>query len=122
MFAERRRRLEIERWRKQRLLFRYWDGQEVRAIDPFRVYREIKNDKTIDLDTVGPMADRLEEPATTQLVELACRIFDIKRYDGKTDDGLTDAEILNLFGDLNEYLDAIKKKCSPGPTLQPSTA
>jgi hypothetical protein len=119
MFGRKRR--EIERWQRQRLLFRYWDGKAVRAIDPFRVYREVRADKSVDLETIGPLVARWEEPATSQLIDVICRVFGVARFDDKTDEGLTDPEMLNLFADLNDYLDYVKKKCNLGPTSQPST-
>ena len=121
MFGRQKQR-EIERWQQQRLLFRYWDGKTVRAIDPFRVYREVRADKSVDLETIGPSVDKWEEPATTQMIDLICRVFGVTRFDDKTGEGLTDPELLNLFADLNDYLDYVKKKCNLGPTLPQSTA
>jgi hypothetical protein len=121
MFGRTQKR-DIERWNQERLLFRYWDGTRARAIDPFRVYREIRSDKTVDLESIGPQVDAWEEPATGLMLDMICRVFGVKRYDDATGEGLTDPELLNLFGDVNDYLDWVKKKHNPGPTLPPSTA
>lgn len=120
-WREWRKRREIQRWQQQRLLFPYWDGQSVRYADPFRVWRELNSDKAVDLTTVGPLVDKQQEPETSQFLEAVCRVFDVERFDPKTCRGLTDPEILNLFGDLNDYLDYVKKKFNLGPTSQPST-
>jgi len=122
MFFRRKKQSNIERWNQDRLLFRYWNGTKIVAIDPFRVYREVVSEKTIDFDTIGPMVEKWEEPATTLLIDLICRVFGVQRYDSETEKGLTDPELLNLFADLNDYLDYVKKKCNLGPISQPSTA
>lgn len=113
---------EVDRWNEQRLLFKYWDGHRQRAIDPFRVYREFRSDPQIDLATIGPQVDNWEEPATGLLLSAICRVFGVKRYDDDTGLGLTDPELLNLFGDLNDYLEDVKKKYNLGPTSPQPTA
>jgi hypothetical protein len=55
-------------------------------------------------------------------VGVVARVFGVSRWDDSSQTGLTDWEVLDLFGDLNEYLLAIKKKYSPGPTSPPPTA
>ena len=117
----------LARWRnrrrdKNRLLFAFWDGFRFRRTDPFRVWREIQADKTVDIEAAAPFVDEGKEPETTLVVEAIARAFGVRRWDAEIGAGLTDWELLNLFSDLSGYLLAVKKKFSPGPTPPPPTA
>jgi hypothetical protein len=117
----------LQQWKnrrrnRQRLLFAFWDGFQFRRVDPFRVWRDIQSDKTVDLESMSPLVDDGKEPETTLVVDVIARAFDIQRWDSKAGKGLTDWEVLNLFGDLSTYLLDIKKKSNPGPTQLPPTA
>lgn len=98
----------------QRGLFRYHDGARVRYGDPFAIYRTLYNDPVVNLERSMDSVDAGEEPETTQLMELLAKTFDAKRWDGQS--GLTDWELLALFGAFTDYLDGLKKNISPGPT------
>ena len=113
----RRRRQE-----KRRLLLEYWDGQRTRKADPWYLYRALLSQQEVDIVAVAPLVDQMQEPETSQVVGVIARAFQVHRWDPVTQTGLTDCEILNLMGDLDAYLLAVKKKFSVGPTLQPPTA
>lgn len=113
--AERRRQ-------RDRLLFRFWDGTRHRAVDPFRVWRDLQGDQTVQLDAMAPMVDQGQEPETSLVVGAIARAFGVERWTEESRVGMTDWEILNLLADLNDYLLDVKKKHSPGLTLSPSTA
>ena len=93
-----------------RLLFGYWDGQKVRYADPFRLWRTLNSQTDVDIQAAAPMVDQGKEPETTQVIECLANVFGVQRWEGTTQTGLTDWEILNLLGDLDNYLLTIKKK------------
>ena len=117
----------IERWKRRRressrLLFSFWDGRQTRNADPYRLWRELSSYPTVNIVEAAPLVDEGQEPETTQVVTAIADVFGVTRWDETTQTGLTDWEILNLLGNLDQYLLAIKKKYSPGPTQPETTA
>ena len=108
------------RWAKQRLLFPYWDGKSMQYADPFKLWRDAKNNPNLNCEIVAPLIDEGKEPESSQFIEATAKLFGLERWDGKK--GLTDWEILNTFGNFQEYIEAVKKKYSPGPTSPLPTA
>ena len=104
---------------KKRLLFHFWDGEKIRRADPFRLWRDLQNDPTVELDAAIPASERGDEPETTQLIEAVAKAFGVERWNGENETGLADWEILDLMGYLSVYLDELKKKYSPGLTSPP---
>jgi hypothetical protein len=105
-----------------RLLFRFFDGRQVRRVDPWRTYREIVSDPNFNLETHLPAVERGEEPETTHCMNALCRAFGVQRYDSATGNGLSDWEMLNLLDEFTSYLDAIQKKTDGGPISSSPTA
>ena len=117
----------LRRWRawresRQRALFEYWDGCRQRRADPFLTWRRLFADPAVNLLDLLPLADQGKEPETTQVIEFLCRAFGVERYDERTGQGLTDWEVLRLLSQFHQYLEALKKNTSPGPTSSPPTA
>lgn len=107
---------------KQRLLFRFDDGRQERAVDPFKVWRELQNHPTLNLERDLPFVDDGVEPETTNCLAAICQIFGVERFDPISGDGMTDWELLNLLEGLAAYLEALKKNISGGPTSPAVTA
>lgn len=100
-------------------MFRFWDGTGWRSIDPWRTWRAVQNCKTFSFANQLFLVDAGEDQETNACIAALCEIFDVKQFDGTA--GLTDWEILSLYLALSDYLDALKKNTSPGPTSsQPS--
>ncbi|WP_321376933.1 hypothetical protein [Trichococcus shcherbakoviae] len=114
------RKRDIRRWERDRFLFEYYDGKQVRRGDPFRLQRELQNHPKMNLIDMAPFVDQGREPETSICLEATAEIFGVKRWDGES--GLTDWEILGLLGELSGYLNALKKNTSPGPILSQPTA
>jgi hypothetical protein len=111
----------LNKWRnwriaKQRLLYSYWDGKTQRRGDPFRIWREIENDTSIDLDTMAVFVDGGREPETSLMVEAIARAFRVERWNEETQSGLIDWEIIDLLIYLQSFMLALKKNISPGQT------
>lgn len=112
--------LPCRRRERRRLLLSYWDGEHTRRADPFRLWRQLMNHPRANLVDMAPLVDQGHEPETTIVIEALAEVFAVKRWNGEF--GLTDWEILNLLGALDEFLVALKKNTSPGPISPPPTA
>lgn len=104
----------------QRGLFRYHDGQRTRYGDPFAIFRALHNDPVVNMERAPDSVDAGEEPETSQFMELLAKSFDVSRWDGRS--GLSDWELMALFGAFTDYLDELKKNISPGLTSSKPTA
>lgn len=106
---------------KNRMLYPYWDGTKRRYGDPFKIWRELKNNGIVDLDAVAPLVDAGQEPETTKSVEAIAAAFQVRRWNEATKSGLTDWEVLALYWEMASFIEALKKNISPGPTLPEPT-
>ena len=122
MFSKWREKRRAEKNRRGRLLLSYWDGEQIRHIDPYRAYRQLASHPEINLEEIAPLVDQGQEPETSKLIEVLTEVFGVTRWDDATATGLTDWEIINLLAMLNDYLLGLKKKSSHGPTPPPATA
>lgn len=104
-----------DRAKRKRGLFPYWDGERKRWADPFTIYRGLSA-SDVDLESMAPAIDEQKEPETTQAIDCICQAFDVSRWSDKTCTGLTDWEILGLVEQLDNYVNGVKKKSSPGLT------
>lgn len=116
----------LRRWREakrlaQRRLFRFWDGQQWRYVDPYATYRKLVYHPTINLEAIGPLAEAGREPEATQLIQVISEGFGIPRWDPDTRRGMTDQELLTVLYQFWDAIEALKKNGSPGPTSWPPT-
>jgi len=114
--------LTASRRLRQRGLFRFWDGARWRYADPFKAWREICNHEKLNLEDMAEAIDKGDEPETSIALEVVCQVFGVERWSQQTHRGLTDSELLNLLGDFQEFLEALKKNGNPGPISSPPTA
>lgn len=116
-FSKMAARRAARRFERERALFRFWDGTGWRSIDPWRTWRAVQNCKTFSFANQLFLVDAGEDQETNACIAALCEIFGVQRFDGTA--GLTDWEILSLYLSLSDYLDALKKNTSPGPTSSP---
>lgn len=100
-----------ERRLRARGLFPYWDGIRRRWGDPFAIYRLLASGEA-KLPDLADAVDQGKEPETSQAIEIITKAFDVRRWDGRA--GLIDNEILALIGQLDGYIDEVKKKRNIG--------
>jgi hypothetical protein len=101
------------------MIYPYWDGEQIRRGDPFRIFREIQHNGVIDMDAAMPLLDAGVEPETTKVVEVIAKAFGVSRWNEKN--GLTDWEVLELLWELKAFLGELKKNISLGQTSLPIT-
>ncbi len=102
-----------ERRLRARGLFPYWDGTRRRWGDPFAIYRLLASAEE-KLPDLADAVDQGKEPETSRAIEIISRAFDVRRWDGRA--GLIDNEILALIGNLDAYVEDVKKKRNAGLT------
>lgn len=111
----RRRRLN-----RQRELFSYFDGRRTRRIDPMQAHRALDLHPSFTWD-MGYLVEQGDVETTEIVVRAVCEVFGLERWSPETDRGMTDTEIIGALVDFTVYLDDLKKKHNPGPTLRPVT-
>jgi hypothetical protein len=108
-----RRRLR-ERGRK---IFRLWDGQQIRRVDPIQAWRSYVGDPEFDLenDTKAMEAPVLQLAAEAwgKCVAATQRALGVKGLD---EGGLTEEETVEAFQNFCQYVYDLKKNSSSWPT------
>lgn len=102
-----------------RAIMPFWDGKEVRYADPFAVWRTLTQDPNVNLERAEADVEQGIEPTTTQVLDLICRAFGVRRWDPKTNTGLPDWHVIGLLRYLAAYTEAVKKNTSDGPISSP---
>lgn len=102
----------------ERLIFRFWDGQQEVAADPLVIQRKLAAatdlEKDIELAFVqSPEAIPAANEAFEHLVKQIREAFGVKAF---SEGGLLDAECLELLGVFGGFIGEIKKKANPSPT------
>ncbi len=102
---------------KQRAIFRYFDGQKVRDVDPMVIYRKIM-DGAADLSIAMKVARSgwkgEAAKAHDEMIADLRGIFGVKSLD---EGGLTEPETAELFVQFMNYCGWVKKNWSPPTTL-----
>jgi hypothetical protein len=101
-----------------RAIFRYWNGQRDVAADPLRLLRAVENDTEFNIEIDPALVDADDQPATLRMIACVRRAFNVKSFE---EGGLLEAECLQLFLRLYEFLDGVKKNTVPSPTSSPPT-
>jgi hypothetical protein len=112
----------IFRWRDRRRVFRFWDGDQWRSIDPLPAWRALFNDPNLDLaEDFGVFTDQEEKytveqqsEAGSRIIASARRAFIMPVYDGKH--GATESDCYGAVLRLGDWMDRVKKNTSPQPT------
>lgn len=106
------------RGERSRLIYHFWDGQKFRKIDPLVVWRV--------LDTHPEFSHRLHSEYAWKnyedmavLTKAVRDAFLLPVYDGVN--GLTEAELYNLYHEYMNYAYAVKKNGVVFPIWSPAT-
>jgi hypothetical protein len=109
-------------WKKKeetdREIFRYFDGKQMRAIDPLPVWRAMWDDP----DTFDPKEDihAAEQDANWERVTTFVeKHFKIIHFDPVTEEGLMISEITQLLWEYFAFINEIKKKRGMPLTASP---
>lgn len=121
MFGFIRNWFRSRRIKRARLLFEFWDGERFRRVDPWVVWRTFKEDKDFNYETQLDIAQNGESPEIGLFVAAMCNAFGVKRYDEKTNTGMTESEMFVLLSDLGFFFDALKKNGSTSSTASQPT-
>lgn len=108
---------------RQRAIFRFWDGEQERGIDPAVAYRALWSHQTYDPATHPMLAEAGDVKAWQIMLDGIRDVFGIKPWveDASGQHGLTDEETRLLIIGFNEYLEGLKKSGNPMPTSPPPT-
>lgn len=124
-----RSRRMARRRERQRAIFRYWDGERERGIDPASVWRALVTHPKFNWETHPALIDDQNPAVGREALEITLNaireVFDVGIW---TEDaqgharGLTEWETINILVEFNQYLDSLKKSTNPTPTSPPPTA
>jgi hypothetical protein len=95
-------------WRRRRNIFRFNDGQSVRAADPIAVAIALHEHKTFLPRHLGEAVDGDAE-AMAFVANAACDIFGVTHLAADGNSGLTFAELLELMLGFDGYMELLKK-------------
>lgn len=106
--------------RRNRLLFEFFDGSEIRAVDPWLAYRILYGHPEFDMAEQLAAAVRGEEPETTKAKSAICAAFGCRPFDADKMIGLTDEEMFGVLNSFLEFCSALEKKTSGLATSSPN--
>lgn len=102
------------RWRRNRArnVFRFFDGQRMRAVDPFTVYLALDRHPTFEWGHIVD-ATNGDAEATEKVVGAVREVFGIP---SSQENCLTAREVCQVMDDYAEWIEASKKKYVRGST------
>jgi hypothetical protein len=111
---------------RERLIYQFFDGQVLRAVDPMELYKKVSPKLGIiaaDSKAVKIPQSKFAKDAHDRLIALIRELFDIKPL---SQGGLTELETLAVFDHWWDFTCTVKKNSSPSQTgaeaTSPSTA
>lgn len=107
-------------WNRRRLIFRFYNGSKVVAVDPITIATELHEHKEY-LPKYLEDAAKGDVEAQRIVANTACEVFGVTRFDGYKS-GMTVAERIDLMFKFDTYLLALKKNINPLLIPQTSTA
>lgn len=114
-----------------RQIFKFFDGERERAVDPLVIMRRMRA-TGCDFQAEHAFLNQTEQPelaeaAWSTLVAMARDVFGLKplsddcQAGGGICRGLTEQESFDVFDRFGEFIDGLKKNTNPKPTSQPSS-
>jgi len=106
---------------KERMIYQYWDGQKVVAVDPLIIYRrfaEVQPQLVID----RKVATSLSKDAPKAWPAMIAKIHTIFEIKGMSEGGLTEAETIQLLDHFLIFCEDVKKNANPIPILPTTTS
>lgn len=102
---------------RQREIFRFWDGEKERGVDPLVIWTNLWGDDSIDVDVEFKRIANNELESTVEVVKAARNWFSIKPFTvtDSGEEGLTDLEVCDVLRDFLTFVNEIKKKRGPLP-------
>jgi hypothetical protein len=119
------KRFTARRRQRQRAIFRYWDGQRERAIDPAVAYRGLQTHPKYDPRKHPALAEAGDLESLDIMLGAIREVFGLSplvQDEQGRERGLTDRETLDLVLEFNDFLLGLKKSTSPTPISPPPTA
>ena len=101
---------------KERLIYQFFDGQVLRAVDPMEMYKKVSPKLGIiaaDSKALKVPESKFAKDAHTRLIALIRELFEIKPLN---QGGLTELETLAVFDHWWDFTCTVKKNSSPSPT------
>lgn len=106
-------------------IFEWNDGTKKRRGDPYQLLRLLWENLT---NYGGRLEDYFSGdpqrrfPAQVDLVAVTRKVFELKAWDEKTNEGLTEGKTLDVLLDFHEFMDDEKKSPDSNQTSPPPTA
>lgn len=119
---------------KERWIYRYWDGQKIRPVDPLTLYKRLMSDwAAIDIDVkVARSKSKDNRSSHDKLIGRLRTVFEVpEKFEGG---GLTEQELMDLFDHFLTFIGYEKKSMNqstiqseapspttPSPSVPPSS-
>lgn len=110
--------------RKERGIFRFWDGRRWRTADPIPTWRALADDPEFLAETHLTLVDGGDLESVGIVGRAVRRAFGVPEFN---QGGLTERQCVDLLESYYSFIDSLKKKqdtlsTSPSPTVPPSSA
>ena len=102
------------RYDRQRQLYRYFDGERTRSIDPLEAHIALELHETFNWED-GELLIEGDPVVTRTVINAVCDVFHVQQWDDKTCRGITGAECLEILDDYMAYCETVKKNTDIGP-------
>jgi len=111
--------------RRDRAIFKYWDGTRTRAVDPMVVYRVLACHPTFIWRDHPRQVERDHDALRITLGAIR-DAFDVKPLSADGKHGISEGETLGLLVQFSEFLESAKKNTNsflilPPPTVRTSS-
>jgi hypothetical protein len=106
---------------RQRNIFKFYDGEKLRGVDPLLVWRLIMTHPDFNPEVHGPAFDKGDVEAWKIVLKCARDAFEIPPFTETGKPGLTEQELSSLFKRFLAYCDDLKKSFETSQPSLPST-
>ena len=110
---------------EERNIYRFFDGEKVRGVDPLAVWRKMCSqqgtDIIADLNSLG--SENADFEAMARVLNAARIALGVEEFsdDGVSQKGLLDSEVMDAIHGLSAYMDELQKKTSNSQTSPSAT-
>ncbi len=106
--------------RRQRDIFRFFNGHHEIGVDPMRVHRELELHPNFQWE-LGFAVDEGDVEAIAIVSGAVQDVFGVQPWDPETETGLIDAECIAILFEYSNYVEEVKKKSGLGLTSSPAS-
>lgn len=108
---------------EERQIFRFFDGEKERGIDPIATFRAFVSQPDFDYQADVGLAETGDLQATARVLAAARAAFKVSEFseDNGQQSGMLDSEVIATMKAFGSFISSLQKKTESTLTSQPST-